>query len=72
MLNRQVQNMLFLYTFQFFVYDHGPGAHTKIRSPNKYLGKVDKRRFTQYNDFYARPSALNRVKTNSSDTICHM
>ena len=49
--------------FQFFVYDHGPGARAphiandfflQIRSPNKYIGKVDKRWFIRYNGFCAR------------------
>ena len=47
-----VQNMRFFYTFHFFVYEHGPGARAphiandfllQIRSPDKYIGKVDKR-----------------------------
>ena len=49
--------------FHFFVYDHGPGARAphiannfflQNRSPNKYIGKVDKRWFIRYNGFCAR------------------
>ena len=69
--------------FHFFVYDHGPSARAphiandfflQIRSPNKYIAKVDKRWFIRHNGFCARyknvpgglraPPALNWVKGN--------
>ena len=65
MQNRLIQyKMCYFYTlFQIFVFDCDPGARTphiqndfflQIRRPNKYIGKVDKRRFIKYNSFGAR------------------
>ena len=65
MVNRQIQFKIchFCTFFQIFVYDHGPGARAshiandfflQIRSPNKYIDKVDKRRFIKYKGFCVR------------------
>ena len=65
MQNRLIQYKMcyFCTLFQIFVFDCDPGARTphiqndfflQIRRPNKYLGKVDKRRFIKYNGFCAR------------------
>ena len=85
MQNRQIQFKIcyFCTLFQVFVFNRDPGAHTphiendfflQIRRPNKYIGKVDKRRFIKYNGFCAiyrnvlggggfrPPPARNRVK----------
>ena len=64
MVNRQIQFKIcyFCTLFHFFVFDHDPGARPYVandfllqnRSPNKYIGKVGKRRFIKYNGFCAR------------------
>ena len=64
MENRQIQFKIsyFLPFFKVFLFDRDPGARTshiqndflQIRRLNKYLGKVDKRRFIKYNVFCAR------------------
>ena len=64
MQNRQIQFKIcyFCTLFQVLVFDRDPGARTphiqndclQIRRPNKYIGKVDKRRFIIYKGFCAR------------------
>ncbi len=88
MQNRQIQFKIcyFCTLFQVFVFNRDPGARTphiendfflQIRGPNKYIGKVNKRRFIKYNGFGVRyrnvlggadsaPPAWNRVKIHTA------
>ena len=65
MQNRQIQFKMcyFCTLFQIFVFDCEPGVLThhiqnefclQIQRANKYMGKVDKRRFIKYHGFCAR------------------
>ena len=65
MQNRQLQFKIcyFCTLFKFFAFDFAPGVRTpytqndfflQIRRPNKYIGKVYKRRFVKYNGFCLR------------------
>ena len=92
MLKRKIQFKIcdFCTLLQIFVYDPGPRVHAphitndfflQNRSPNKYIGKVDKLWFIRYITAFVQdmkmyqggsestPPALNRVKKHLSGSV---